>query len=118
MTKQFFKLIFNYILIFLGSIIASWVIWARFIRERKIRDIPEMLTEYRFWILLYIIFIYIVIIKDLIKPSKNNITGIKEIINLIYTPLTTLDHTIKYNKYMKAKYNTLIDKFICFKDKL
>lgn len=102
--NKFFNLFIYYFLIFLGLVITSWIIWSRFIRERTIRDIPDtLLTEYRFWILLYICFIYFYVIKNLIKPKEAN-PFIKEIINIIYKPLITLDHFFKYNKKIKVYY--------------
>lgn len=107
MIKKYFNLIFYYLLVFLGLIITSWIIWSRFIRKRIIRNIPDSLfTEYRFWILLYICFIYSFTIKNLIKPSET--TPYHEIIifftNIIYKPLITLDHLIKYNTFIKPYY--------------
>lgn len=101
--------IFNtitYYFALLGSLIyISWIIWARFIRKRTIREIPDfLLTEYRFWILLYICAIYLYLIKSLIKPKKENIIP-PEIIDLIYRPLTLLDRVFKYNKYINSYYN-------------
>jgi hypothetical protein len=95
-----------YYILLLGSLIyVSWIIWARFIRERTIREIPDfLLTEYRFWILLYICAIYLYMIKSLIKPKKENIIP-PEIIDYIYRPLTLLDRNFKYNKYIISYYN-------------
>lgn len=109
--KKILKLFFYYILIILGLFIISWIIWSRFIGQRTIRDIPdELFNEFRFWILLYVCVIYIIIIINLIKPSKV-IPGYKEIIEIIYKPLTTLDEAIKYNKFMKESYDKLMFKF-------
>ena len=68
------NIIFYYLLVSLGLIITSWIIWSRFIRERTIRNIPdELFTEIRFWILLYICLIYFYVVKTLIKEPKPNI---------------------------------------------
>ena len=118
MIKYYFNIIFYYLLILVGLIITSWMIWSRFIRTRTIREIPDSLfTEYRFWILLYLCIIYINIIKNLYKPSEidpvvNSV--IKEIITIVYKPLTTLDHMIKYNKYVKRHYYKIMFKFANF----
>jgi hypothetical protein len=59
MTK-IYNLLSYYILLLLGLITTSWIIWSRFIRNRIIRKIPDvLLTEYRFWILLYICCLYL-----------------------------------------------------------
>ena len=63
--NKIFNLLSYYILLLLGLIGTSWIIWSRFIRERTIRNIPdELLTEYRVWILLYLCCIYFIIIKN------------------------------------------------------
>ena len=101
--NKILNLFIYYLLLFLGLGITSWMIWSRFIRERTIRDIPDLLlTEYRFWILLYICIIYLYVIKNLIKPKTNN--PFSNIINILYKPLTVLDNFIKYNKYIRVYY--------------
>lgn len=79
----------------------SWIIWSRFIRERTIRDIPDgLFSEYRFWILLYLCVIYLYVGKTLVKPNNSN-AFLAYILELLLTPLKTLDHFIKYNIYTK-----------------
>lgn len=114
--NKLFNLFIYYLLLLLGLAITSWLIWSRFLRERTIRDIPDLLlTEYRFWILLYICFIYISVIKNLIKPKQAN-SFITNIINILYKPLTTLDHFIKYNKYIRTYYYKFMIGFIKYLD--
>ena len=48
------KTILNAILIIIGAIAVLWLIWARFFRERLPKDIPFDLTEFRFYLLIYI----------------------------------------------------------------
>ena len=106
--KKFFTIISYYILLLIGLIGTSWIIWSRFIRERVIRDIPDaLLTEYRIWILVYICSIYLFTIKNLVKPIKSNII-FQEINKYIWKPLIILDHTLKYNRYCKPYYNKII----------
>ena len=105
------NLIIYFILLFGGLIGTSWIIWARFIRQRTIRDIPDyLLTEYRFWLLLYICLIYLYSIKSLLKEPSSHIIyqEINKISNYIWKPLITLDHAIKYNSFCKDYYIKLI----------
>lgn len=62
--------------------------------------------------MLYVCIIYIIII-NLIKPSKV-IPGYKEIIDIIYKHLTSLNEAIKYNKFIKPYYYKLMSKVINF----
>ena len=106
--NKILKTLSYYILILLGLFFISWMIWARFIRDRTIRNIPDdLLTEVRFWILVYICCIYIYVIKSLIKKSKANLLP-SNIIEYIWKPAITLDHTIKYNRLFKHFYYKLI----------
>ena len=89
---------YNYILIFIGLAVVSWIIWARFIRPRVPKDIPFELTEKWFFILIYICIIYFYIVYKLIRPNKVN-ESIKLIIELLFTPLLAFDKFIKENKY-------------------
>lgn len=106
MTK-ILNILSYYILLLFGLIGTSWIIWSRYIRQRIIRDIPDdLLTEYRFWILLYICLIYIYSVKNLWKSNTSPI--IKEIAtyfrDMIYKPLKTLDQFVKYNKIIEPYY--------------
>lgn len=106
--NKLFQFFSYYILLLLGLIGTSWIIWARFIRTRTIREIPDyLLTEYRFWILLYICCIYLYVIKNLLKPTEAN--SILTFLNdYIYKPFTILDRAIKYNKLIKPYYKKFI----------
>ena len=120
MITKIIQLLFYYILLFTGLFMTSWIMWSRFIRKRTIKNIPdELFSEYRFWILLYICCIYIYIIKNLIKESKSDILPsqiTKSLIDFIWKPLTILDHAIKYNKYTKNRYYSLVRWFIDYTD--
>ena len=109
--NTYIKTIWYYILLLLGLAAASWIIWSRFLRERTIREIPELLTEYRFWFLMYLCSLYLYIIKSLLKPNNTNELLIK-IIDTLYKPLYILDHLIKYNKFLKDVYLKYMTKFI------
>ena len=116
MIVKFIQILSYYFLLFLGLVGTSWIIWVRFIRERTIRNIPdEFFTKYRFWILIYICVIYIYVIKNYIKENKSNFI-LSNIINLIWKPLTLLDHTIKYNKYTIKYYHIIIRYIITYID--
>lgn len=96
----------------LGSFLLIYLIWIRFIRERLPRDIPDLLlTEYNFWILLYICLIYIYIIKSLIKPQESPFTFSElftQISDLIHTPFITLDNAIKHYLFKNKYHNFTI----------
>jgi len=110
--KKIFHTLLYYSLLLLGLIWTSWIIWSRFLRQRVIRDIPDaFLTEYRVWILIYICYIYLSVIKNLIKPTETRI-DFSFLTTYLWKPLTTLDHFIKYNKYCKPYYENFIIKFI------
>lgn len=109
--KKLFNLLFYYSLLFLGLFMISWMLWARFIRARTIRDIPDgLFTEYRFWILIYICYIYLFIVKSLVKPKETNLI-LKEFLEIIYKPLKILDKHIKY-KFMKSFYDNRMQQSI------
>lgn len=64
---NYFKIIYYYILLITGLCVISLLIWSRFIRERLPKDIPySYLTEFRFWILVYICCITVQMINDII----------------------------------------------------
>nr|NP_062850.1 hypothetical protein PhpooMp05 [Physarum polycephalum]BAB08084.1 unnamed protein product [Physarum polycephalum] len=112
---DYFLIIYYYLLLFIGLIMTSWIIWSRFIRSRTIRELPDsLLTEYRFWILIYICCIYIYSIKNILKASGDNYLNLKDIIEILYAPLKTIDHAIKYNKYIKPYYYKFVSKFYNF----
>lgn len=122
MTKLV-NLLSYYVLILVGLIGTSWLIWSRFICTRTIRDIPDMfMTEYRFWILIYICCIYLYAIKTLIKEnttiSPEIVSIMKSFREIIYKPLKTLDHFIKYNAYCKPYYYDIVLYIIIFRYKL
>ena len=96
------KIFFNTILIIIGAIAVLWIIWTRFIRERLPKDIPFDLTEFRFYLLIYICSIYsFIIIMFLQNPIKPSIFSnqIKIIVDYIYTPLKLLDFKFKVNSF-------------------
>ena len=114
--NKILNLISYYILLLLGLIITSWIIWSRFLRTRTIRDIPDMFfSEYRFWILLYICCIYLYVVKNLVKPKEGNII-LLELSNLLFKPLSMLDHALKYNKYIKPYYDKTMFRLVAFLD--
>ena len=85
LLNNYIKNILYYCLLLVGLIATSWIVWARFLRERTIREIPELLTEFRFWFLIYLCCLYVFIIKSLLKPLKKIIFLLKIIflINII-----------------------------------
>lgn len=45
---KFYDIMYYYCLTIIGSIMTSWIIWSRFIRERSIREIPDYLQNIDF----------------------------------------------------------------------
>lgn len=99
--------IFYFLLILLGTTMITWIIWVRFIRERLPKDIPFELTEISFYVLLYVCCIYLYIIKSLLIPKETN-PIITKIIKILYTPLVTLDESVKNNKLFFKLYNKIL----------
>jgi hypothetical protein len=106
--KHYLNLILYYFLLLTGLCVTSWLIYTRFIRERVIRDIPDLaLTEIRFWVLFYLCCIYIFIIKSLLKRKPTNV-ALEEIIDFIYKPMIVFDHSLKYNTKIRPYYYKLM----------
>jgi hypothetical protein len=104
---NYFRNLYYFLVVLSGTTITSWIIWTRFIRERLPRDIPNDLTESKFYLLLYICGIYLYIIKSLLIP-KEPISLIVKMIKILYTPLVTLDESIKNNRYILKIYNKML----------
>lgn len=100
-----------YILLCLGLLSISWIIYVRFLRIRSIKDLPLSLSEYGFWLLLYICLLYLFSIIILFTKKTSNETA-KILIEIIYKPMVTLDHFIRYNKYTKNQSYKLLEKFM------
>lgn len=108
-----------YLLLFFGFLITSFIIYNKFIRTRLPKEIPLILTERYFWILLYICCLYIYVIKNLLKLStKKPDETLKSMIEFFFMPLTTLDHFIKYNRHIKENYYKFMDNFILHLNKI
>ena len=105
------QIVYKYILIGLGFIIVTWILWSRFIRIRIPKDIPFELTELRFYILLYICGIYLYILISIIKPREQN-PLITRFVDILFTPLTLLDSSIKNNVYIKPYYDDFLEHII------
>lgn len=91
-------------LIILGMLILSGYLWMRFIRTRLPKDIPFDLSILRFFILLYICLIFLILIYTTLREVKMQNATFTTVISYLYKPLTTLDHTIKSNKYITSYY--------------
>lgn len=106
-----FKHYYHYLLILIGLGMVSWIIWARFIRTRVPKDIPFNLTEYWFFILAYICLIYFYVAYKLIRPGKPN-EAVTLIVELLFTPLVTLDESLKHHPNIQPIYHKFVDKVI------
>lgn len=86
----------------------SLYIWNRYIRERLPKDIPFILTNLGFYILLYICILYLVLSVSLIVNHKSENSFINNALNIIYKPLKLLDESIKNNNIIKPYYEKLL----------
>ena len=92
-----------YLLALLGLCVISWYFYITFIRERLPRDIPFILTEFRFYILLGLCCIYIIAIKRYIFPKPLNPLFIP-LIQALGSPVAYFDNFLKNNKYVLPYY--------------
>jgi hypothetical protein len=115
--KKILNNIFTYFLILLGLLILIWFIWIRFIRVRLPKDIPFNLNELSFYVLLWICVIYLYIVIRLIKP-KNPHPWVTKVVEILYTPLLTLDNFIKMQRNVFTPYRKLLIKFIDYLNEL
>lgn len=108
--NKIFRIIFYSFSIFIGSFFLILLTW-RFFREYLVQNVPsESLTEYRFWILLYICFLYFYTIKISLFPKQPNeiITYFMEKFMYIYlSAMSVFDNLFKNNKYSKPYYYKL-----------
>jgi hypothetical protein len=98
------KKLYQYILIIIGLFVFIIFIWLRFIRERLPKNIPLNLSILGFCILLGTCSIFIYIIISLFRESKPIDPLLKQIFDIIYVPLKTLDHYIKDLSYTNNTY--------------
>jgi hypothetical protein len=95
----------------IGALAVSWLIWVRFIRERLPKDIPIELSEIGFYIILWICCIYLYIVISLLWPRNPN-KFIVKIVDILYTPLISLDTAIKSIKEVDILHRKLLDYLI------
>lgn len=105
------QLFLDYILALLGWIFILCFLYVSFIRERLPKEIPLMLTEYTFYILLYICIIYLLVLKALFLPAKSP-TIFYTLLQILAKPFATFDAIMKYNKYIYPYYNVLLHRTI------
>lgn len=108
--KKHYKRPFQYMLIIFAVLSLIWIIYVKFIRKRVFRVIPFTLTEIWFYTLLFIIFIHVYIIINIIR-QKTPVRFAKEILSYLSLPFVTLDKLLKTNKHT-MKYNKLLLKLI------
>src|SRR5271168_4168773 len=87
-----------YLLLFSGILIVAWFIWARFIVDRLPKFIPFSLTLLTLSLLIFTCIIYIIILKQLLRPRVSILVQtLTPIMQKIYTPVYTLDEAIRSN---------------------
>lgn len=109
----YLKIIFYYNIIILGFFMFTWLFSSRFIFERLPKDIPLILTEIKFYIILYICFIYLYIVKSLLFPREQNIY-LKKLMEVIFYPLKTFDNAWKTSYTVQPYYMTIMSNFISY----
>ena len=102
------KKLYQYILIILGIIMFLAFIWFRFIRTCLPKDIPFHFSLLGFCVLVSTCSIFLYIVISLLRQSQSSNSFIKVIINIIYIPLETLDHSIKNISKVKKYYKHFI----------
>ena len=108
MMKILVKYLNNYKLIFLGALMFSIYIWARFIRKRLSKDIPFHPNILGFAILIEICCIYAYIVFALMRSPKEPNPIVEEVINLLYKPLEDFDYFWKNAKLIRKRYKTFM----------
>ena len=104
LKELFFTFLTSVILPLLGFFIFSWMLYNQFIRERIPKNIPFItLSEFYFYILLYIVCIYLYAIKYILFPKDPN-DDIVKIIAFFIKPVLLFDQLIKYNRYIYPHY--------------
>jgi hypothetical protein len=78
-------------------------LYFNFIRERLPKNIPFILSEYSFYVLLFICGLYAYTLKQLILPKESN-TFFYKIISFLHKPFLVFDTTLKYNKFSYRYY--------------
>lgn len=105
----------HYFVVFFGLFLFTLVIYLNFIRERLPRDIPFILTEFRFYILMFICFTYLYIIKSILYPKAPHhlvISILSKIIKPFYLFLNALlgiNFIYKINDKFILKLITILD---------
>ena len=95
-----------YISLLMGIILCSIFIYVKFLRYRVPKEIPFSLTEFGFYVLIFICFGYLYAVKQIIKPKMPHSFIIK-IITYIITPLVILDQHTKKLPIIKLYYAKL-----------
>jgi hypothetical protein len=112
--KMKIKIIIRELLFLIGLFLISWFIWIKFLRGRLPKDIPYLLTEERFYILILICLVYLYLIKKLLFPKyKENYIIKDKLYNLsesIFKPFYVVDEKMKENKYILKKIINFLDK--------
>jgi hypothetical protein len=89
-----------YLLALLGFIMASIMLWGHYLRPRLPRDIPFQLTLFRLVLLLFTCFIFLLVLKHLIRPKPSKFIMyiypyLAPYHQLIFQPLHALDYIIR-----------------------
>lgn len=111
--KEFFRekntkdLVINKILILIGFLSCLIYFYHIFIRERLPKTLPFILTEFNFYILLYICLIYCFLLKQLLYPKTLSPLFFK-VLTIIGKPFMLFDFTLKNNSYSKKSYFQLV----------
>ena len=102
-TRNFIIIFFYYIIVIFGFLFICLFIYTRFILERLPRNIPFILTEFRFYTLFSVFLAYIYAIKHYVFPKPpHNLISI--LLNYIQMPFIYFDNFVKTNKFFSSYY--------------
>lgn len=121
MKRNFLKFFNNQkILTFIGVFIISAILWNRLLRERLPRDIPFILADFRFLVLLLLClllgFILIKIIANYFNYFNKNVSLLSKINDYILLSLTQTNFTFKeyFVRYLSIDFRVIYTKLLNF----
>lgn len=112
-TLKHLKIINYYFVIILGIIMISWLFYTKILLVRLPKEIPLLLTEIRFYILLNVCFIYFYIVKSMLFPKEKNIY-MKKLTEYFFRPLEIFDTAWKTSYLVQPFYMAIMSNFISY----
>jgi len=96
-----------YMLTLLGFIMMLILFWGQYLRPRLPRDIPFHLTLFRLFLLLFTCLVFILVLKQLIRPKPSKVfiyiyPYLYPYHQIIFQPLAALDLAIRDSLFIKS----------------